>query len=144
MFLIDTLHPDATDLLSFSADDDDLNYREFQLDDIKVEHHPNSGIPMQVHAFSDFQRCPVQASSWSAPEPDPEPWRPFKSRLEFDIAEIALEGAFNNAQTDCLLDICRCCAWHSEKFTFQNHKDVRAKWDVASQRITGVVLLLAS
>ncbi|KAG1858282.1 hypothetical protein C8R48DRAFT_748763 [Suillus tomentosus] len=118
------------------GDDGDLEYREFQVDDIKVEHHPNSGIPTKVHAFGDFKRHPAHYSSWSAPEPDAQPWRPFKSRLEFDIAEIALEAALNNAQTDRLLDICCRCAQQSEKFTFQNHKDVRAKWDAASQRFT--------
>jgi hypothetical protein len=60
--------------------------------------------------------------------------------LEFDVAEIALEAALNNDQTDRLLDICRRCAAQSEKFTFKNHKDVRAKWDAVSQRLTGVVL----
>lgn len=124
------------------GDDGDLEYREFEVDDIKVVHHPKSGIPTQVHAFGDFKRHPAHHSSWSAPEPDAQPWRPFKSRLEFDIAEIALEAALNNAQTDRLLDICRRCARKSEKFTFQNHKDIRAKWDAASQRVTGVVSLL--
>jgi hypothetical protein len=125
------------------GDDGDLEYCEFQVDDIKVEHHPNSGIPTKVHVFSDFKRHPAHCSSWSAPEPDAQPWRPFKSHLEFDIAEIALEAALNNAQTDCLLDICHRCARQSEKFTFQNHKDVCAKWDAASQCVTGVVSLLA-
>ncbi|KAG2036604.1 hypothetical protein BDR03DRAFT_934392 [Suillus americanus] len=91
---------------------------------------------LQVHAFGDFKRHPAHHSSWSAPEPDAQPWHPFKSRLEFDVAELALKVALNNAQTDRLLDICRRCARQSEKFTFQNHKDVRAKWDAASQRFT--------
>ncbi|KAG2034409.1 hypothetical protein BDR03DRAFT_1067511, partial [Suillus americanus] len=108
-----------------------------EVDDIKVVHHPKSGIPAKVHAFGDFKRHLAHHSSWFAPEPDTQPWRPFKSRLEFDVAELALEAALNNAQTDCLLDICRHCARQSEKFMFQNHKDVCAKWDAASQCITG-------
>ncbi|KAG2059180.1 hypothetical protein BDR06DRAFT_1003788 [Suillus hirtellus] len=131
-------HPDFIfDDLPFSpGDDGDLKYHEFQVDDIKVKHHPNSGIPTKVHVFSDFKRHPAHYSSWSTPEPDAQLWCPFKSRLEFDIAEIALEAALNNAQTDHLLDICCHCARQSEKFTFQNHKDVRAKWDAASQHFT--------
>ncbi|KAG2157658.1 uncharacterized protein EDB93DRAFT_1238515 [Suillus bovinus] len=107
-------------------DDGDLEYCEFEVDDIKVVHHPKSGIPMQVHVFGDFKHHPAHHSLWSAPEPDAQPWRPFKSRLEFDITEIALEAALNNAQTDHLLDICHRCAQKSEKFTFQNHKDIHA------------------
>ncbi|KAG1849526.1 hypothetical protein F4604DRAFT_1883786 [Suillus subluteus] len=103
----------------------------------KVEYHPKSGIPTKVQAFGDFKRQPAHYSLWSAPDPDTRPWRPFKSRLEFDVAKIALEAALNNEQTDRLLDICRRCAQKSEKFTFHNHKDVRAKWDAASQRLMG-------
>ncbi|KAG1908935.1 uncharacterized protein F5891DRAFT_974216 [Suillus fuscotomentosus] len=89
------------------GDDGDLEYCEFQVDDIKGEHHPNSGIPTKVHVFGDFKSHPAHYSSWSTPEPDAQPWCPFTSRLEFDITEIALEAALNNSQTDCLLDICR-------------------------------------
>ncbi|KAG1738384.1 uncharacterized protein EDB91DRAFT_1237752 [Suillus paluster] len=124
------------DQLFFPGDDGDLEYHEFEVDDIKVVHHPKSRIPTKVHVFGDFKRHPAHHSSWSTPEPDAQPWRPFKSRLEFDIAEITLEAALNNAQTDHLLDICRRCARQSEKFTFQNHKDIRAKWDAASQHFT--------
>lgn len=135
---------DLEDQQSFPADDGDLEYqRDIELDDIKVEYHPKSGIPTKVQAFGDFKRQPAHYSSWSAPDPDTRPWRPFKSRLEFDVAEIALKAALNNEQTDRLLDICCRCAQKSEKFTFHNHKDVRAKWDAASQRLTGVVSPLA-
>ncbi|KAG2139767.1 hypothetical protein DEU56DRAFT_871106 [Suillus clintonianus] len=115
------------DQASFPADGRDLEYREFQLNDIKVEHHPNSGILTKVEAFGDFKCHPAHHSLWSVPEPDAQPWQPFKSHLEFDVAEIALEAA----------NICHRCARRSEKFTFRNHKDVRAKWDAASQRLTG-------
>ncbi|KAG1733838.1 hypothetical protein EDB19DRAFT_1896555 [Suillus lakei] len=107
------------------------------MDDTSDIHHPKSGIPTKIFAFSDFMRHPAHHSSWSAPEPNAKPWRPFRSRLEFDIAEIALEAALNNEQTDRLIDICRHCAAQLEKFMFKNHKDVRAKWDAVSQRLTG-------
>jgi len=124
------------DLLSFDDDTADTRVLGFKLDDIKVEHHPHSGIPTKVHAFGDFKRRPV--SSVPAPEPDELPWRPFKSRLEFDVAEIALQVALNNELTDRLIQICRRCALGTERFTFENHKDVRNKWDAASQSVTGV------
>ncbi|KAG2350133.1 hypothetical protein BDR05DRAFT_942666 [Suillus weaverae] len=130
-------NPIFEDQASFPADDGDLEYCEFQLNNIKVEHHPKSRIPTKVEAFGDFKHHPVHHSLWSAPEPDAQPWRPFKSRLEFDVAEIALKAALNNEQTDRLLDICRCCVQQSEKFMFHNHKDIRAKWDAASQHLTG-------
>ncbi|KAG2051175.1 hypothetical protein BDR06DRAFT_973906 [Suillus hirtellus] len=54
----------------FPGDNKDLKYCEFQVDDIKVEHHPNSGIPTKVCVFSDFKHHPAHYSLWSTPEPD--------------------------------------------------------------------------
>ena len=110
--------------------------RAFQLDDIKVEYHPNSGIPEQIHAFTNFKCGPTSLES--APPPNKQPWLPFKSRLEFEVAEIALEAAMNNEQTDRLIDLFNRCASRQEKFTFKNHKDIRNMWDAVSHRVTGV------
>ncbi|KAG0707969.1 hypothetical protein DFH29DRAFT_979579 [Suillus ampliporus] len=107
----------------------------FAEDDIKVEHHPNSGIKTKVYAFEEFQRRPVAATS--DPPPNKKPWLPFKSQLEFEVAQIALEAALNNEQTDRLIKICRRCAIGKDKFTFENHKDIHKKWDAVSQCVTG-------
>jgi len=107
----------------------------FQVDDIKCEYHPSSGMAPKVHAFNDFKRRPTPLTSTS---PDKCPWAPFKSRLEFEIAELALEACLNNEQTDRLIKFCNRCASREEKFTFQNHKDIHNKWDAVSNRVTGV------
>ncbi|KAG1735009.1 hypothetical protein EDB19DRAFT_1910856 [Suillus lakei] len=134
---VDSPGPYFEEQLAIPDDDRDLWSRQFQLDDIKVKHHPGSGILTKVFAFNDFMCHPAHHSSWSAPEPDTQPWCPFRSHLEFDVAEIALEAALNNEQMDHLLDICRHCTQKSEKLTFKNHKDVRTKWDAVSQCLTG-------
>ncbi|KAG2126861.1 uncharacterized protein EDB93DRAFT_1096942 [Suillus bovinus] len=105
--------------------------------DIKVEHHPNSGIKMKVHPFDSFHRRPA-ASSVHTP-PDNQPWCPFQSQLEFNIAELALEARLNNEQTDRLIRICLHSSVGKDKFTFRNHKDIHSKWEAASHWITKVV-----
>ncbi|KAG1886830.1 uncharacterized protein F5891DRAFT_1132413 [Suillus fuscotomentosus] len=107
----------------------------FQLDDIKCEYHPSSGIPPEVHAFHTFKRRPMPSTP-SVP-PDKHPWTPFKSRLEFELAELALEACLNNEQTDRLIKLCNRCTSRQEKFTFQTHKDIHDRWDTTSHRITG-------
>ncbi|KAG1850262.1 hypothetical protein C8R48DRAFT_778238 [Suillus tomentosus] len=107
----------------------------FQLDDIRCEYHPSSGIPPEVHTFHTFKRCPTPSTP-SVP-PDKQPWTPFKSRLEFELAELALEACLNNEQTDRLIKLCNRCTSRQEKFTFQTHKDIRDRWDTTSHRITG-------
>ncbi|KAG1879750.1 hypothetical protein F4604DRAFT_1922961 [Suillus subluteus] len=109
----------------------------FQVDNIKREYHPSSGMASEVHAFDDFKRHPTPSTS-STP-PDKQPWALFKLQLEFEIAELALEACLNNEQTDHLIKFCNRCASRQEKFTFQNHKDIRNMWDAVSHRITGVV-----
>ncbi|KAG1860911.1 hypothetical protein F4604DRAFT_1893733 [Suillus subluteus] len=107
----------------------------FQVDDIKCEYHPSSGITPEVHAFNEFKRRPTPLVS-SAP-PNKRPWAPFKSRLEFEIAELALEACLNNDQTDRLIKFCNRCTSRQEKFMFQNHKDIHKRWDAVSHCTTG-------
>lgn len=109
----------------------------FNQDDIKIEYHPSSGIEAKVYSFDNFERC---ATDFLVPPPDGQPWSPFKSRLEFEIAEIMLEVGFNNQQTDCLIKLCHRCAVGKEKLTFKNHKDIHNMWEAASHRITKVVV----
>lgn len=109
----------------------------FNHDDIKVEYHPSSGIATSIHAFDAFERYPA-ATSGSIPLPDEHPWRPFKSRLEFEVAEIILEIGLNNERTDRLIKLFHRCAIGKEKMTFKNHKDIHNLWEAASHRITKV------
>ncbi|KAG1888651.1 hypothetical protein F4604DRAFT_1889529 [Suillus subluteus] len=74
------------------------------------EYHPSSGIPPEVHAFNDFKCRPTP---------------------------LASSACLNNEQTDRLIRLCNRCISQQEKFTFQNHKDIRDRWDTASHRITG-------
>lgn len=111
----------------------------YLLDDIKVEHHPNSGIEAKVYAFHNFHRSAASSVNTS---PDYHPWGPFQSRLEFEVAELALEAGLNNEQTDRLIQICHRCSSGKDKFTFRNHKDIHGKWEAASHRITKVILFI--
>ncbi|KAG1882026.1 hypothetical protein C8R48DRAFT_586059, partial [Suillus tomentosus] len=76
-----------------------------QLDDIKIEYHPHSKIPSTVHPFSEFTRhhptedtIPCSAS----------PWEPFYTRLDFEVAEIALTAAMMKDQTNRFFELMRC------------------------------------
>ncbi|KAG0694025.1 hypothetical protein DFH29DRAFT_985372 [Suillus ampliporus] len=100
---------------------------------LSFEYHPSSGIETKIHSFDTFQRRPAMSS---VPLPDAQPWLPFKSRLEFEVAELALEVGLNNHQTDRLVKLCHRCAIGKEKFSFKNHKDIHSMWEAASHRIT--------
>jgi hypothetical protein len=99
--------------------------------------HPSSGIKAKVYSFDNFER---RAADFLVPPPDSQPWSPFKSRLEFEIAEIMLEVGFNNQQTNRLVKLCHRCAVGKEKLTFKNHKDIHNMWEAALHCITKVVV----
>ncbi|KAG2142988.1 hypothetical protein DEU56DRAFT_870535 [Suillus clintonianus] len=102
-------------------------------DDIKVEYHPHSKLPSTVHHFADFSRkCPTEDS---VPR-STSPWEPFRTRLDFEIAEIALEAAMTKEQTNRLIDLVHRSANGQESFTLQNHNEVRSFWAMASERFT--------
>ncbi|KAG1857471.1 hypothetical protein F4604DRAFT_1589912 [Suillus subluteus] len=104
-----------------------------QLDDIKVDYHPNSQIPSTIHHFADFSRTrPTEAS---VPR-NHAPWEPFRTRLDFEVAEIALEAALTAEQTNRLLSLVHRSARRDETFTLRNHDEVRELWSTASQRFT--------
>ena len=93
-----------------------------QLDDIKVEYHLHSRIPSTVHLFSDFSRCHPTEDTMPR---SASPWEPFRTRLDFEVAEIALAAAMTKDQTNRLFELMRRAASTKEDFTLQSHDEVR-------------------
>jgi hypothetical protein len=118
--------------------DDNLNDREPplpELDDIRVEYHPHSQIPSTIHAFSDFSRH--RPTEDSVPR-NATPWEPFRTRLDFEIAEIALTAAMPKDLTNRFLDVIRRAVSTKEDFTLRNDDEIRSLWEMASERFTPV------
>ncbi|KAG2116407.1 uncharacterized protein F5147DRAFT_743074 [Suillus discolor] len=112
----------------------DLEEEEHQhnVDDIRTEYHPNSGIPAQTRTFSTFQRDLLQ----DPPTPDAQPWAPFRCRLDFEVAELAHEAALSQPQIEWLINLLH----HSkqEPFSLCNYKDIRNMWNAISHHLTPV------
>lgn len=124
--------PDAPDLHH-------PNEPPYELDDIKVEYHPHSKKPPSVHHFSEFSRS--RPSEGQIPRNN-SPWEPFRTRLDFEVAEIALEAALTKEQTNRLLDLVHRSASGTDPFTLQSHDEVRSLWEMASQRYTPVIVFM--
>ncbi|EPQ59880.1 hypothetical protein GLOTRDRAFT_103770 [Gloeophyllum trabeum ATCC 11539] len=103
-----------------------------QVDDIKIEWHPHSGRPPEIHRFADYRR---EVDSTPAPPPDSEPWRPFQSRLDFEFAELALRAGLTKAETDTLFTLCHR-AVAGEPFTLRDHAELTVTWESASFKCT--------
>ncbi|KAG1843785.1 hypothetical protein DFJ58DRAFT_731459 [Suillus subalutaceus] len=100
------------------------------IDDIRTEFHPHSEIPMQTQTFSTFQ-CDI---SQDPPIPNKQPWEPFQSRLDFDVAELAHKTALRKPQIERLINLLH--RLKQESFTLHNHNDIHKTWNAMSHRLT--------
>ncbi|KAF8066566.1 hypothetical protein FPV67DRAFT_1196119 [Lyophyllum atratum] len=100
------------------------------LNDIKTEYHPSSRIPTKIESFVDYNTSRV-------PDPIPpedKPWEPFRSRLDFEVSELALEAALSRKQIDRLIGIIHCAMEGNEsnKFTIGSSGEMKDMWEAAS------------
>ncbi|KAG2092954.1 uncharacterized protein F5147DRAFT_747983 [Suillus discolor] len=115
---------DAAILPDFDAPDlNDRNELTYELDDIKVKYHPHSELPSTVHHFSDFS---CSCSSEDQVPRNNSPWEPFRTRLDFEVAEIALEAAMTEEQTNQLLDLIHRSASGKDIFMLQSYDEVHS------------------
>ncbi|KAI0683249.1 hypothetical protein BC835DRAFT_1423488 [Cytidiella melzeri] len=71
-----------------------------QIDDIKVEYHKFSRRPTHIYSSENFKR---NERTVDLDLLTPEPWKPFKTRLDFEVAEVIHEAKLNSKLTDRLL-----------------------------------------
>jgi len=72
------------------------------------------------------------------PPPDAEPWKPFRTRLDFEVAELALSAALNKDQINTLISLLHRYGRDQENFTLSNHDEVCNMWESASDLRTKV------
>ncbi|KAG1891577.1 uncharacterized protein F5891DRAFT_1131602 [Suillus fuscotomentosus] len=105
---------------------------QHNIDNIKVEYHPNSGRPTKVYHFEDYGHGP--GAPPVVPEADPTPWQPFRTCIDFEVAELAHDAGLSHEQLDGLIHLIHRS--RIELFTLKNCKDVRDTWDTASFKMT--------
>ncbi|KAI0340313.1 hypothetical protein BDW22DRAFT_1334574 [Trametopsis cervina] len=100
-------------------------------DDIRVEYHRNSGRPTltPIYAFEDYKREKNKV--------DPKllsdaAWRPFNTRLDFEVAEFAHKTHLSEPSLARLLDLFRRGTGGKEMLTFATPADVYKAWDRAN------------
>lgn len=119
--------------------------REPQLDDIRVETHPQNaaGKKTQFFAYDEYSSQmpkPKESSDTGRSKPaDQPPWSPFRTRLDFEFADLAQSAHLNTATLDALVRLVRKIIKSPADFTFLDGKHVSQTWDAASKAYgTGV------
>ncbi|KAJ3774269.1 hypothetical protein FB446DRAFT_787121 [Lentinula raphanica] len=105
---------------------------EPQADDIKIEYHPSSGKQAEILRFHEYGER-KERDTVSVP-PDSSPWKPWRSRVDFEVAKLALESSMSEDQINQLIDILKRVAQGSDNFTLKNNKEMQAMWDLAAER----------
>ena len=108
-------------------------------DDIRIEYHPKSKKATKTFRFEDYNshirkdlHIPI----------DTEPWKPFRSRLDYEVAALIHETHMNNSQTKTLLELIHRCIKDPGSFTIDGATDLGKIWDHArSSRASGVSIL---
>jgi hypothetical protein len=114
---------------------------QLEIDDIRVEYHPNSGLPSKTIHFEDFTRDVEQSE---ASIPDEPPYKPWRSQADFEFSEIALESAMNRNQIEAMIKLIRHVAQSPESFTLKNQVDYTQCFEHASVLLTPVSTSLFS
>jgi hypothetical protein len=101
--------------------------------EFKTEYHPRSGRATLYQPFEEFgiremQQVPV----------DEDPWCPFRSRGDFEFAEIALNASLNKSQINALLDLISHINQGQAQVTLKNEADLSKAWDNAATELTPV------
>lgn len=108
-------------------------------DDIRIEYNDKSGMQPIHLSFDEYSfNNSQERESGRNVQTNAEPWRPFTSRLDFEVAELILETHLNKNQTNSLLSLIRRCINDPTSFSLDNSKDINALWEAARTKTTTV------
>ncbi|EKM49356.1 uncharacterized protein PHACADRAFT_65298, partial [Phanerochaete carnosa HHB-10118-sp] len=95
-----------------------------QLDEFKVEYHPDGEISACTYQFDEYHReqlttlPPAKLLEFVS-----RPWHLFRCRDNFEFSEVILEAGMSQQQISCLLAVVECIKSGSSDFSFATHKD---------------------
>ncbi|KIK46619.1 hypothetical protein CY34DRAFT_21850 [Suillus luteus UH-Slu-Lm8-n1] len=104
------------------------------LNTFKTEFHPNAHCEPVIECFSAFG-C-VETDNMRPHIDDEAPWTPFKSRADFEFAEIVHQATLDKDQTDRLLKLLWRIVDGNTNFTLKSHADLSKAWDLAASQMT--------
>ncbi|KAI0000117.1 hypothetical protein BJV74DRAFT_725097, partial [Russula compacta] len=90
----------------------------------------------ETFPLEEYGSCELRCNE--AP-PDKEPWRPFRSCLDFEAAELALQTSMSDEQTDILFNLLHCASSGKDQFMLTSHDEAVTLWDLASYKCMGFI-----
>ncbi|KAJ7821747.1 hypothetical protein B0H14DRAFT_2371157, partial [Mycena olivaceomarginata] len=101
--------------------------------EIKHIFHPHSQCSAVFQSFTEY----VTSDSPDRKIPiDPTPWKPFRTRLDFEIAEFCELAMLNKEMTKTLLSLIHQCGENIKEFTITTQAELEKLWGLASHKCT--------
>ncbi|TFK27912.1 hypothetical protein FA15DRAFT_719867 [Coprinopsis marcescibilis] len=95
-------------------------------DKIRVEYHPRSQLPSKVMTPDEYMdNIPTTIDF---PPSDPEPWRPFQTWLDFEVASFIWDNHLNRPQQSHLLTLIRDTMETKGLLTLEDSQDLENIW----------------
>jgi len=103
--------------------------------DIKIEHHPDTKrdpdiIPLKMYQARQKLKKPQLNTK--------KPWKPFRSRSEFEFAEVALRAGLTKNQVNALIQVMQRCIHGEDSFAIRDNDHLHAIWNAGAILHTAV------
>ena len=108
---------------------------EPEVDDIKIEHHPSAGFDTKIFGFDEYcgHTPNTQVGTDLSTMFGDQPWQPFRTKFDFEVAELVLETHMNERQIEKLISLFHQVVREPDTFTISNANDLSYAWDLASK-----------
>ena len=113
-----------------------MSSQEPEVDTIRVDFHPHSGKPSEFYSFEDYGKRSLQ-DDFKLP-PGDKPFQPFRTRGDFEFADLALHASLSNDQTDAFIKLIHRIISGEAKFTLEGSRDLKKMWELSSIKRTKV------
>ncbi|KAH9477174.1 hypothetical protein JR316_0011092 [Psilocybe cubensis] len=114
-------------------------YSSHTVDEVRIQYHPSANKSPKVVPTSQYDPHSTRHATSALPKPNHDkPWHPFATRLDFEIAELALDTHMNKNQKATLLNLIKECIANPHLFTIENASEMDKTWEFArSYRSSG-------
>ncbi|EPT01467.1 hypothetical protein FOMPIDRAFT_1120536, partial [Fomitopsis schrenkii] len=102
--------------------------------DIKTVFHPRTGKDPLIQSLEDYNRSETQTRV--PPKPTEDPWKPYKTRLDFEVSEFALSAYLNKDHVEKLILLLNIAATGQDKLTITNNAELVKIRESASSLLT--------
>ncbi|KAJ6469116.1 hypothetical protein DFH09DRAFT_1111256 [Mycena vulgaris] len=102
-------------------------------EEIKRVFHPHSKRSPTFESFNKYVKATMAEQPAAS---DDQPWLPFRSQLDFEVAEFCENNMLNKNAIETLISLIRRCGSHPNEFTLANQRELDELWGLASHKCT--------